>query len=284
MQEYDIALKVLLRASAASVLWQVSGQSVAKWLDTETTEVQISRADLLGVTAEGRLLHVELQSTNDPSMAIRMAEYGLRIYREHKQFPKQIVLYVGEAPLRMKASLTEPDEVQPDLAFRYSLVDIRALDGAALLASSRIQDNLLAVLTRLPQRMEAIRDILARIARLEPHARCEAFAQFLIISGLRKLEPVIREEAEKMPILNDIMDHEVIGPAIREGLQQGLRQGMEQGMRQGRREILRRQLEKCFGPLPNAAVTRLSALSEMELDQLALRLLDASSLDELLPR
>ena len=87
-----------------------------------------------------------------------------------------------------------------------------------------------------------------------------------------------------MPILNDIMDHEVIGPAIREGLQQGLRQGMEQGMRQGRREILRRQLEKCFGPLPNAAVTRLSALSEMELDQLALRLLDASSLDELLPR
>jgi predicted transposase YdaD len=295
VQEYDIALKVLLKASAASVLWQVSGERVARWLETEMREVQISRADLLGVTADGRLLHVELQSTNDPAMAIRMAEYGLRIYREHKQFPKQIVLYVGEAPLRMKASLTEPDEVQPDLAFRYSLVDIRTLDGAALLSSSRIQDNLLAVLTRLPQRMEAIREILERIANLEAPARREAFAQFLIISGLRKLEPAIRQEAQTMPILNDILDHQVIGPAIREGLQQGLEKGLQQGreqglqqgrelgLQQGRLEILRRLLEKRFGPLPNAAATRLYALSETELDQLALRILDASTLDELFP-
>ncbi len=271
MQEYDIALKVLLRASTTSVLRQVSGESVAHWLDTELPQVQVRRADLLGITAMGRLLHVELQSTNHPAMALRMAEYGLRILDEHKQFPKQIVLYVGEAPLSMKPSLVVPDEMEPDLTFRYSLFDIRTLDGAALLESSRIQDNLLAVLTRLPQQMDAVREILARIAKLDEPARREAFEQFLIISGLRKLAPAIREEAQKMPILNDILDHEVIGPAIRQGLQQG------------RRDILNRQLEKRFGPLPNAVATQLAALSETELDRLALLLLDASSLAELFP-
>ncbi len=279
MQEYDIALKALLRASAASVLRQVSGESVSEWLDTETPEVKTSRVDLLGVTTEGHLLHVELQSSNDSTMVLRMAEYCLRIYRQHKKFPKQIVLYIGDAPLRMKASLTGPD-----LTFRYSLFDIRTLDGSALLASASIQDNLLAVLTRLPDRLDVVREILARIAKLETFAMREAFAQFLIISGLRKLEPAVREEAQKMPILNDILDHQVIGPAIREGLQQGMKQGLEQGMQKGRKEILRRQLEKRFGPLPNAIETQLSILSEAQLDELALRLLDARTLDELFCR
>jgi predicted transposase YdaD len=279
VQEYDIALKALLRASAASVLRQVSGESVSEWLDTETPEVKTSRVDLLGVTTEGHLLHVELQSSNDSTMVLRMAEYCLRIYRQHKKFPKQIVLYIGDAPLRMKASLTGPD-----LTFRYSLFDIRTLDGSALLASASIQDNLLAVLTRLPDRLDVVREILARIAKLETFAMREAFAQFLIISGLRKLEPAVREEAQKMPILNDILDHQVIGPAIREGLQQGMKQGLEQGMQKGRKEILRRQLEKRFGPLPNAIETQLSILSEAQLDELALRLLDARTLDELFCR
>jgi predicted transposase YdaD len=287
VQEYDIALKALLRASAASVLRQVSGESVSEWLDTETPEVKTSSVDLLGVTTEGHLLHVELQSSNDSTMVLRMAEYCLRIYRQHKKFPKQIVLYIGDAPLRMKASLTGPD-----LTFRYSLFDIRTLDGSALLASASIQDNLLAVLTRLPDRLDVVREILARIAKLETSAMREAFAQFLIISGLRKLEPAVREEAQKMPILNDILDHQVIGPAIREGLQQGLKQGLkqgleqglEQGMQKGRKEILRRQLEKRFGPLPSAIETQLSILSEAQLDDLALRLLDAGTLDELFPR
>jgi predicted transposase YdaD len=284
VQEYDIALKALLRASAASVLRQVSGESVSEWLDTETPEVKTSSVDLLGVTTEGHLLHVELQSSNDSTMVLRMAEYCLRIYRQHKKFPRQIVLYIGDAPLRMKASLAGPD-----LTFRYSLFDIRTLDGSALLASASIQDKLLAVLTRLPDRLDVVREILGRIAKLEVPAMREAFAQFLIISGLRKLEPAVREEAQKMPILNDILDHQVIGPAIREGMQQGLKQGLEQGMKQGmqqgmqkgRREILRRLLEKRFGPLPNAIETRLSALSEAQLDEIALRLLDAGSLDEL---
>jgi Domain of unknown function (DUF4351) len=76
-----------------------------------------------------------------------------------------------------------------------------------------------------------------------------------------------KEEAQKMPILNDILEHQVIGPAIL----------------QGRQEVLRRQLEKRFGRIPNWVEARLLNLSAVELDELAVRLLDASNLAELFP-
>ncbi len=101
MHEYDVALKVLLQAATDSLLRQATGLSVARWLNVEMPQVLSSRVDLLGETADGALVHIELQSTNDPDMALRMAEYSLRIYRQFRRFPKQIVLYVGERKLRM---------------------------------------------------------------------------------------------------------------------------------------------------------------------------------------
>ena len=71
-----------------------------------------------------------------------------------------------------------------------------------------------------------------------------AFAQLLILAGLRKLADSIRTEVQSMPIMHDIMDHEIIGPAIRQGLQQGLQQGIQQGMQQEGISILRRLIEK----------------------------------------
>jgi predicted transposase YdaD len=212
-------------------------------------------------------------------MALRMAEYALRIYRQFGKFPLQIVLYVGEAPLRMAASMAEPDAVNPDFSYRYTLLDIRDLDAVTLLASSHIEDNLLAILTRLPDRLDTIRQILFRIAGLEPPARQAAFARFLIISGLRRLAPAVREEAQKMPILNDILDHEVIGPAILKGRQEG----RQEGLQEGRQELLQRQLEKRFGPLPTWVIARLSGLSSIELDDVAVRLLESARLEQLFP-
>ena len=81
--------------------------------------------DLLGETAdEGGLVHLELQSSNDSAMALRMAEYSLGIFRLFGRFPRQLLLYVGEPPLRMENELRGPA-----VSFRYEAVDIRSLDG-----------------------------------------------------------------------------------------------------------------------------------------------------------
>jgi len=167
----------------------------------------------------------------------------------------------------MSAILSGPDSGAPDFVFRYTLLDIRDLDGALLLASTRVEDNLLAILTRLQDQAGTVRQILGRIASLEEPARRAAFAQFLVISGLRRLAQTIKEEAQKMPILNDIIEHEVIGPAIL----------------QGRQEILRRQLEKRFGRIPDWVEARLVNLSASELDELAVRVLDAPNLTDIFP-
>ena len=73
------------------------------------------------------------------------------------------------------------------------------------------------------------------------------------------------------------MDHEIIGPAIRQGLQQG----MQQGKQEESLYMVRRQLEKRFGRLPLPVEQRLVHLPVDELEDLSLRLLDARSLDEL---
>lgn len=73
-----------------------------------------------------------------------------------------------------------------------------------------------------------------------------------------------------MPILNDIMDHQVIGPAIRKG------------RLEGERSIILRQITRRFGPIPVSARKRIESFTAVKLERISLRLLDASSLKELL--
>ena len=159
-------LKTLLQGPANSVLEQISGMQVARWLPVELPKVQNPRMDLLGESAGGDLIHIELQSTNEGFMALRMAEYFLGVYRKYRRFPRQILLYVGEPELRMDKELKGPR-----LAFDYEMVDIRELDGEQLLESPWLSDNVIGILGRLSDRREAVRRVLRRISQLSGEAR-----------------------------------------------------------------------------------------------------------------
>ena len=69
------------------------------------------------------------------------------------------------------------------------------------------------------------------------------------------------------------------------GVEQGVEQGMEQGMARGRlegeRKLVLRVIQHRFGELPAAYRLRLQSASQGELEDLADRVLDASSLDDL---
>jgi hypothetical protein len=133
MHEYDITLKRVLRRLTGSVLRELTGFAVKRWHNVELPEVRSRLADMLGETAAGELVHIELQSTNQSGMALRMLEYAAAIYGQFGRFPHQVVLYVGGNRLRMPDKLTGPR-----LKFSCKMMDIREVDSQALLDSSRV--------------------------------------------------------------------------------------------------------------------------------------------------
>lgn len=96
---------------------------------------------MLARTVGGALCNLELQSTNNIDMAQRQAEYYLDLHRLCGSHVRQVVLYVGRKPMTM-----EREFVTPCMRFQYELVDVRELDGEALLASSDLGDAMLALL------------------------------------------------------------------------------------------------------------------------------------------
>jgi hypothetical protein len=265
MNLYDIALKNVLRRTGGSVLREVTGLTIEHWLNVELSEVRQRNVDLLGETAEGRLVHIELQSTNQGDMALRMAEYALGIRREFGKFPEQVVLYVGLAPMRMDGTVRGPH-----LQYECRMVDIRELDGERLIESDSLADNVMGVLAGLRDRRAAVRRVLERIQTHDEQTRLTAFRELMILAGLRKIDVIIEQEATTMPLLDSIMDHEVLGREFKRGLAQG------------EQTILRQLFEARFGPLPSWAEERLNLMTPAEAEEIAVRFLDAKSLAELL--
>ena len=98
--KYDATLKELFQSPPQRLLELLSGGQAQDLLTVEYPSVQMRRPDLLVRLTDGRLYHLELQSSNDTDMAWRMLEYLVSIYRQFDQVPLQQVLYVGDKPCR----------------------------------------------------------------------------------------------------------------------------------------------------------------------------------------
>jgi predicted transposase YdaD len=274
MQAYDVTLKRLFRSSAPRTLEQLTGTIIRKWLPGELPQVHNLRMDLFGEAPDGTLIQIELQSTNDPRIPKRMLNYCAAVYDMYDRIPRQIVLYAGEAPVNM------PCEIRAHkVVVGYDLVDVRSLDAERLLQSDGLGDNVIAILGRLGDDKEAVRKIISRIVERAGSERQEALEELLVLAGLRRrLASFVQQEAHNMPLEINILDNEVLGPVFKRGREEG----RQEGRQEGELAILRRQIEKRFGPLPGWADAWLAGRSTAELEALSLRLLDARHLEELL--
>src|SRR2546422_56270 len=98
--------------------------------------------------------------------------------------------------------------------------------------------DLVAWLTdgRLYDERAAVRRILARIAKLPASQRLNAMSQLLVLSGLRRLEYVIKEESVRMPVTIDLMENRVIRDYFLQGKEEGRVEGEQEGRAEGKRE------------------------------------------------
>ena len=131
-----------------------------------------------------------------------------------------MLVYVGREKLRMGGHFKSPT-----LSFRFRVVDLSELNGERFLDSDAVGDQILSVLMRLKNLREAIRRILATIATLDARAREEALGQLMVICGLRGIEREVEEEIKKVPVLNSLLDHKVLGREFKKGRAQGLEEG-----------------------------------------------------------
>ena len=264
---FDTVLKTLFQSSRLLLLESLAGVPIREWINVELPKAQLNKLDLVAWLADGRLYHLELQSGNDPDMACRMLEYYFLLWKRYNVPPVQQMIYVGGRPMTMSAEIQHEN-----LTFRYRIIDMRELDSEALLQSPVIADTMLAILCRLDDTRAAVRRILARVSRLPKPQRANAMSQLLVLSGLRRLEAVIKEETARMPVIIDLMENTVIRGYYL--------QGKEEGARNEAMSILTRQLERRFGPLPEAAIAKLHAADLATLEDWGLRMLDACGLEE----
>jgi len=85
-----------------------------------------------------------------------------------------------------------------------------------------------------------------------------------------------------MPLFDSILDNKVLGREYKRGFAQGFQEAREEARRQGMLNLLRRQIEKHFGPIPAWAEERLASRSTMELEDLCVNIFDTLTINDLL--
>jgi len=252
-QHFDVTLKSLLRRPNGIFAEAVFGAPIVEWLNVELPEVRNLRIDLLGRDAHGQLHHLELESSNNAGTPRRIAEYHLALHKLLGEDVDMIVLYAGRDPLRM------PSEFRTrSMHFQFRLIDVREFDGEPLITSDDIGDNMLALLTRCDR--ERVLHCVERKLEALPHGeREEAARLFVLLSGLRGMARLVAERFRMI----DIMENEVLGPAVLKG----------------EATVLLAQLEDTFGPLPDWVYEKFNGSNEPQILAWAKRVRKAESLE-----
>src|SRR5882762_1184880 len=98
-QDYDVVLKLLFRSKSSRAVEEIAGGPVKRWLDKELPAIRNTRADLIGETVGGDIVHLEFMSENKNLFELRMAGYYVEIYQAQGKHPRQALIYVGREKL-----------------------------------------------------------------------------------------------------------------------------------------------------------------------------------------
>jgi len=201
---YDVPLRKLFKDVPVNFLKLVFGKEFkadeVKFLDVKLSKLFEREADLV-FEHRGEIYHLEIQSTDDPKMALRMLHYYGLIVENYQKAPIQAVVYVGEKPLRqMVGKLT-----LPNLEFSYRVVDLNGVDCQRLLESKDPSDWILSVLCRIENEERTLSELLRKLLNLPEGKRQKALSMLLHLAKLRpKRLNFLKKEVEKMPITIDL--------------------------------------------------------------------------------
>jgi predicted transposase/invertase (TIGR01784 family) len=246
----------------------------------------------------------EHQSTPDALMPFRHLEYAVRFWKtwladhpDATRLPVVIPMLLCHAPrgwtvaTRFEELLDVDDETRAlilDFVPRFrTLVDdltVEPDDSLRARAMSAVGRLMLWCL-KTARSTEDLLDGLARWAAVFREARRSAngaTALGFIWTYILCVHDAPQESV--LPRLNAVLDEEQkkemsLADHLRE---KGRKEGEKKGIEKGKREVVQRQLQHRFGPLPPEALERLQHAAPSELDQWVDRVLTAATLTDVL--
>ena len=256
----------------------------------------IWRVNIKGHTVYVYIL-LEFQASVDQFMAVRIMGYLALLYQDLIQsnnlaeggklppvFP--MVLYNGQVKWWAKRDISDFIEKLPGgLAqyvpqLRYFLLEIGAVDESAQFALK----NLAAAMMRLeksrdPQAMlDAMSALVEWLNAPERRRLRRAFAVWI-----RRVLLPNRLPGVALPEVGTLLEIKtMLAERVIEWTQQWKDEGRQEGRQEGKAQLLQEQLTSRFGPLPDWALARLQQGTEVELGRWCLRVLNYSSLQEIL--
>lgn len=303
-QQYDITVKELLQAAPPKLLQLIWGTQPVEILTVDFPKVRIRHPDFIVRTKRGDIEQLEVQSDNDDDMEWRMLEYYPLLRKLFGRPPIQRVLYIGQKPLKMVGYIDEPN-----LQFRYEVIDLRQIDAELLLKSKSVEDRILAILCHADNAQITIRRILHSLSPLPAKIQGDKIEKLLILSRLRGLADMVSAEVRQRNAVKEILSESKVWmewineeaekkavqiaekktarlSRLAEKQSAQLARMAEKNAAQVRRDerikLLTRQLETLYGKLPKWANEKIAAAQARTLEKWMVRLLKAKSLKEVL--
>lgn len=230
-------------------------------------------------------------------MPFRMWEYYslLRMRKKAPVFPVVLYLAPGAGGI-MEEEYAERLFGMEIILFRYSAISLPDLPAEPYLEL----DNALAPALSSLMRSEGVDRVTRKLKAYERLSRAHldeargtmlmnVVDQYLVLNTLEQLELEQRIGRSEPEEVREMLTqwHErgrSLGrkEGIQEGIQAGIQKGIQEGIQAGKKETLLRLMRRKFGELPEGAVKTIRQITAGDsLDELADRVLDAKSLDDM---
>ncbi len=256
-QEYDLTVKQIMAEVGLTIVAECLGLEVIEHeiLSLELISIEKRESDKIFKIKipEGELiLHLELQSRNDPEMARRMLDYLGRIHRQHVLPVLPVVLYLGSEPLRMSREVTF-DVPGCSLQFRYTIITLNDLSADHFLDKEEPSHFILAVLASVDSPRETLRTVLQKLRDSVPPEQLEDYVLKLdVLCQLRGIEDLLVEEVKTLSVDIDMKRLITYQLGKEEGLKEGILIALE--VRFGRDELVRQGIDQTIGVIDDLNV------------------------------
>jgi hypothetical protein len=285
---FDHVMKEIFVPGNTSILQSLAGnQRIVEAVNTDLREILAYECDSVFRLDDGSLLHVEFVGRLPQRILTRAAIYGALLSDTYQCVIRQVLLYIGAAPLHELKPLQVAGHT-----FYCQLVDIRDFEAQDLIDSGVPGDLALSILANNGGAL--LRQALQKLQQLPADLRRRTLRYLLFLAGLRpQISTILKKELAMMPTVFDELNlsenvffqdlyKAAIAEGIAEGTLKGKAEGKAEGLEEGQRMLLHRLLTRKFAPLPQWATDRLNAATAPELELWSERLLTATSLEETL--